>query len=115
MSKNYYDYKPIGERIKTARKKKGLTQEKLSEILDLTPNHISEIERGISGVAIPTLMNIIKHLDTTADYILYGRVVEENGNPLYTKLKQFSPAQMLAVEKMIEVFAEYCNENIEKE
>ena len=38
--------KAIGQRIKKAREKKQLTQEQLSELVDLSPMHISVIERG---------------------------------------------------------------------
>ena len=38
--------KAIGRRIKNAREKKHLTQEQLAELVDLSPMHISVIERG---------------------------------------------------------------------
>lgn len=38
------DLKAIGRRIKIAREQKGLTQEALAELVDLTPMHISVIE-----------------------------------------------------------------------
>ena len=37
----------LGKRIKELRKASGLTQEKLSELINLEPNHISKIEAGI--------------------------------------------------------------------
>lgn len=37
----------LGKRIKELRKSSGLTQEKLSELVGLEPNHISKIEAGI--------------------------------------------------------------------
>jgi len=39
--------KMLGKRIKELRKSRGLTQEKLSELIGLEPNHISKIEAGI--------------------------------------------------------------------
>ena len=47
------NYKEIGNRIRQRRKELKLTQEKLSEILEITPTYISEIERGtgISSLA----------------------------------------------------------------
>ena len=41
------DYKEIGKRIKIKRKELKITQEKLSEIIDVSPSYISEIERGM--------------------------------------------------------------------
>ena len=40
------DYQAIGQRIKIARIKKGMTQEVVSYIVDVTPAHMSNIETG---------------------------------------------------------------------
>lgn len=42
--------KAIGSRIKTAREKKGLTQEALSEIVDLSPMHMSVTVHKAKGI-----------------------------------------------------------------
>ena len=39
--------KLLGNRIKELRKSRGLTQEKLSELLGCEPNHVAKIEAGI--------------------------------------------------------------------
>lgn len=41
------DLSPIGSRIKTARENRKLTQEELAAMVDLSPTHISVIERGV--------------------------------------------------------------------
>ncbi len=41
------DLKAVGLRIKTAREAKGLTQENLAALVDLSSTHISVIERGM--------------------------------------------------------------------
>ena len=55
-------YKVIGETIRAYRKKAGLTQERLSELADLHPNHIGEIERGETFVSLLALIRIAKAL-----------------------------------------------------
>lgn len=37
------DYKAIGQRIKIARIKKGIIQETVADIIDVTPSHMSKI------------------------------------------------------------------------
>ena len=37
----------IGTRIKAARERVHLTQEQLAEIVDISPTHMSVIERGV--------------------------------------------------------------------
>ena len=61
--------KSIGKRIQQYRKKKGITQEKLGDMLGLSPNHISALERGKYAVKTDILVHIINILGCTADDI----------------------------------------------
>ena len=62
--------KAIGRRIKTAREQKRLTQEQLAELVDLSPMHVSVIERGVKLPKLETLINIANVLDVSADVLL---------------------------------------------
>ena len=62
--------KAIGRRIKAAREKKKLTQEQLAELVDLSPMHVSVIERGVKLPKLETLINIANVLDVSADVLL---------------------------------------------
>ena len=64
------DQKAIGKRIKSAREEKGLTQEQLAEQVNLSPMHISVIERGNKLPRLETLINIANVLDVSADILL---------------------------------------------
>ncbi|HUI06514.1 MAG TPA: helix-turn-helix transcriptional regulator [Verrucomicrobiae bacterium] len=55
-------YRVIGEAIRTYRKKAGFTQERLSELADLHPNYLGEIERGETMVSLFALIRIAKAL-----------------------------------------------------
>ena len=48
------DLTAVGLRIKTAREAKGLTQENLAALVDLSPTHISVIERGMKTCLLYT-------------------------------------------------------------
>ena len=62
--------KAIGRRIKEAREKKQLTQEQLAELVDLSPMHVSVIERGVKLPKLETLVNIANVLNVSADVLL---------------------------------------------
>lgn len=62
----------IGANIQAAREAAHYTQEKLSELLGITPNHLSAIERGASGISLETLQKLCRLLPISADYILFG-------------------------------------------
>ena len=66
------DYGVIGSRIKHARLAKNLTQEDLSEQLDVSVAFLSRIERGSSHVNLKRLTQICKILEVSEGYILNG-------------------------------------------
>lgn len=66
------DYKVIGERLKKARKEKHLTQEDLSEKIDVSIAFLSRIERGSSHINLKRLSQICNILGVTEGEILNG-------------------------------------------
>ena len=68
------NYKAIGARIKTARKNKGLTQEKLAEICSLSTAHIGHIERGTRIPSVDTLFKISEELSVSVDWLLFDSI-----------------------------------------
>jgi transcriptional regulator with XRE-family HTH domain len=63
------DYKLIGKRIKQARIHTGITQEYLSELVDVTPAFIGHIERGERSVSLVTILKIATVLSVSTDYL----------------------------------------------
>ena len=62
----------IGMRIKQVREAAGLTQEHLAELLDVTAQYISGVERGAVGLSVPILTNLCSVLLVSSDFILLG-------------------------------------------
>jgi transcriptional regulator with XRE-family HTH domain len=52
----------LGARIKELRRAKGLSQDKLSEKVDIDPKHLSRIEVGGSFPSLDTLANLAEAL-----------------------------------------------------
>ncbi|MBR2474229.1 MAG: helix-turn-helix transcriptional regulator [Clostridia bacterium] len=67
----------IGHRIKEIRKQKKIPQEKLAEMIGITPNYMSALERGAYNIKLDLLVQIIDCLDITADDLF--RDVVKNG------------------------------------
>ena len=61
--------KIIGKQIQEFRKKKGMTQEELSEVIDISPHYLSALERGIYNIKLDTLVKILNCLDCSADEV----------------------------------------------
>lgn len=70
------DYKAIGKRIKIARIKADLTQEKLSETVGISPTHLSNIETGTTRVSLNTIVSIANALKITSDDLLCDSVIK---------------------------------------
>ena len=70
------DYKAIGKRIKIARITADLTQEKLSEMVGVSPTHLSNIETGTTRVSLHTIVNIANALNITSDDLLCDNVIQ---------------------------------------
>ena len=56
------DLRIVGLRIKEAREAKNLTQEDLAALVDLSPTHISVIERGLKAVKLDKFVESQMHL-----------------------------------------------------
>ena len=68
------DYKDVGQRIKEKRIERGLTQEKLSELVGIGPSHMSHIESGSTVPSFEVFVSIINALDCSADELLCREV-----------------------------------------
>lgn len=70
--------KEVGERIKRLRKKRGLTQEQLAELVDISPRNLSNIEQGISFPKPETLEKFMDSLDTTTQELFANEHIKDN-------------------------------------
>ncbi len=57
-------------RLKTFRKERKITQNKLAQILKTTPSVVSGFERGRNIIATPFLYELCKKYHVSADYLL---------------------------------------------
>ena len=64
------DTKLVGRRIQAVRKDLGLTQEQLSQLVDLSPNYLSNIETGLKTPKLDTFVKIINALHSDANTLL---------------------------------------------
>lgn len=64
--------KDIGERLRTHRKKKGLTQAQVADILEMSCNFYGDIERGNCRLSIEKLMLVHERLGIDLTFLLTG-------------------------------------------
>jgi transcriptional regulator with XRE-family HTH domain len=78
----------FGENLKKYRTIKGFSQAKLAEILDISPNFISEIETGKRWVSSDTLVNFAEVLGVEAYEFL--KLQHEPGNELSEFIQSYT-------------------------
>ena len=64
------NYVSIGQKVKVFRKKKGLSQLKLAELIDRSPTYVSYIESGLKSMSLETFVFLTNALNVTADELL---------------------------------------------
>ena len=77
----------IGNRISHRRKTLGYTQEQLAEMMDVSIQMISNLERGNKAIRIDNLLKICNILQVSTDYVLTG---VQNDCELSEKINQLS-------------------------
>lgn len=60
----------IGKRVGEVRKRRGLSQHKLSEIIGKSPTYISYIEGGLKCMSLDTFVAVANALQVSADELL---------------------------------------------
>ncbi len=63
----------IGESIKAVREQIGHTQERFAELINVSAQYISDVERGNVGISVATLKKIREVTSVSSDSILMGK------------------------------------------
>ena len=94
----------IGERIRIARNHANVTQEQLAEMIDVSPQYVSDLERGVVGLSVATLRKICSQLNVSSDSILFQ--VESLEVDYSKKISGLSCEQQHLLGTMIDCFME---------
>lgn len=90
----------MGKRIQRSRKAARLTQMEFSEKIDVSTQYISDLERGVVGCSVSTLIKICDTLDVSADFILMGKEPEPPKPPaLSEEFSALSPQERALMEE----------------
>lgn len=62
----------FGNRLRETRKERGLTQEQLATMLNISTHHLGNIEAGRRGISIELLVELSSSLDVSLDILIVG-------------------------------------------
>ena len=96
----------IGWRVRMLREKSGYSRETFSEMANITPKFLYELESGKKGMSVYTLHNISKALNVTYDYILTGKSENKNLDYIISVLSTFDNEKLDHMEQVVRHIAE---------
>lgn len=99
------DKKPInihiGNQIRIARERAGLTQEEFGELVSLGTKNVSDVERGVAGITLSTLKRICEKLSVSSDSIVFGCEDKNDVEYISERLERLTPEQFKIVEELL--------------
>lgn len=94
----------IGEQVRIAREQAKLTQEMLAERIEVSPQYISDLERGVVGIALPTLKKLCCSLGIASDQILFGTQLQDRGAIIANVCSTLTDEQFVLLVEMVNCY-----------
>jgi len=98
--------KHIAKVFRYYRKKNNYTQEKVAELTGLSTKYVSQLERGISGGTLETILKFCNVYKITPNSLLEPFInpnVYEYTNDIYKKIEQLSPKEQKIIANLIDI------------
>ena len=97
----------ISKNIADLRKRKGVTQEQLGAVLNISPQAISKWETGTSLPDTQTLPLIAAYFEVSVDYLFYGADYTYNDiyDRVFDKVAEHAQMSMASYEDALKIFA----------
>ncbi len=96
----------IGENVRVVREQAHLTQERFAECIEVTPQYISDLERGKVGISVQTLKRMCKVMSVSSDQILFRKRSENDISVTLEKCRLLPKEHFAAITDIINKFIE---------
>ena len=93
-----------GQRVRSARKTREMSTVELAEKVGVSSQYISDLERGVVGISIPTLKRICICLGISSDEVLFGSRSEARQVILAEKCRVLSDPQFQILTEIIDKY-----------
>ena len=106
-----FDFRSIGNKLLTIRKRIGMTQAEVAEAAGLSDRTYADIERGTVNMRIETILRICQVLHITPDEILTeNRAPEEiQQERLWERLNACNPKDKETAFRLLDVYLQSLN------
>lgn len=101
-----FDLRSIGNKLLTARKRRGMTQAEVAEAAGLSDRTYADIERGTANMRTETLLRICRVLQITPDQILTEEPssIQFQQEELIARLSTCTPRDQETALRLLAVF-----------
>ena len=101
-----FDFRTIGNKLLSIRKKAGLTQSEVAEKANLSDRTYADIERGTVNMRIETVLKICEALHITPDMVLTTEDpdITAKQDEILNRLEQCTPSQKGTALKLLTVY-----------
>ena len=99
-----HDLKAIGRRIATVRREMNLSQKDLAAKINISNNHLSNIETGKSAPGFATFLDICTILNAEVTYIIGGDIYPSPDDATINRFKRKSPEDKMIIGRIIDIF-----------
>lgn len=96
----------IGKRIQARRKQQGYTQEQLADMMNVSIQMVSNLERGNKSIRIENLVKLSQILNVSTDYILMGTETAGDMQTLTSRIMQLPERSR----RIVEVLVDFCSQ-----
>lgn len=97
----------LGETVRTYRKMRKITQEKLAELADVSVNTIYNLENGIGDAGFGTVSAVGRALQIPGDELMYG-CTAQNENAFPAEFEQLDEEDRRFIRKSIKTAIKGC-------
>ena len=99
-----HDLKAIGRSIATVRREMNLSQKDLAAKINISNNHLSNIETGKSAPGFATFLDICTILNADVTYIIGGDIYPSPDDATINRFKRKSPEDKMIIGRIIDIF-----------
>ena len=101
----------LGRNIHRARRDKSLSSDKLSELCDITPSYLRQVEAGSKTPSLPLFVSLCEQLKVSPSLLMAG-VVSDSLDQSFEELRMLcetaTPTQLALISAIIKTALKYC-------
>ena len=101
----------LGRNIYRARRDRGLSSDKLSELCNITPSYLRQVEAGSKTPSLPLFVELCNQLNVSPAYLMNGVVndsVDQSIEEIAELYREATPSQLKLVAAMLKAASDVC-------